>query len=106
MNDKSFSCPVEATISLIGGKYKVIILWYLIDKTLRFHEIQKLVPKATPKMLTQQLRELEHDGLIIRTVYPVIPPKTEYSLSELGISLIPILKSMGDWGRPLYNAHH
>lgn len=97
-NVKTFNCPVEATISLIGGKYKSIILWHLINKTLRFNELQKLVPNATPKMLTQQLRELESDKLIIRTVYPVVPPKTEYSLSEFGKSIVPTLNSMCDWG--------
>lgn len=98
-NLKTFNCPVEATISLIGGKYKAIILFHLINKTLRFNELQKLIPKATPKMLTQQLRELERDGLIIRTVYPVVPPKTEYSLSEFGKSIIPTIDAMCDWGK-------
>lgn len=96
---KEYSCPVEAAIGLIGGKYKTVILWYLIDKTLRFNEFQKLLPNATPKMLTQQLRELESDGLITRVVYPVVPPKTEYSLSEFGKSIVPILNSMCDWGK-------
>lgn len=98
-NKKTYNCPVEATIDLIGGKYKAIILWHLIDKTLRFNEIQKLLPKATSKMLTQQLRELENDGLICRVVYPVVPPKTEYTLSEFGKSLIPIITAMCDWGK-------
>lgn len=97
-NLKTFNCPVEVTISLIGGKYKAIILYHLIDKTFRFNELQKLIAQATPKMLTQQLRELESDGLIIRTVYPVVPPKTEYSLSEFGKSIIPIINAMCDWG--------
>ena len=96
---KKFDCPIEAVISLVGGKYKAIILWHLINKTLRFNELQKLVPAATPKMLTQQLRELENDRLVVRTVYPVVPPKTEYSLSEFGKSMIPILDSMCAWGR-------
>ena len=86
----TFNCPVEATLDLIGGKYKALILWHLIDTTLRFNEIGKLIPQATPKMLTQQLRELENDSLIIRTVYPVVPPKVEYSLSDFGKSIIPI----------------
>lgn len=94
----SFHCPVEATLQLIGGKYKTLILWHLIDETLRFHQLQKLLPQATPKMLTQQLRELEADGLIIRTVYPVMPPKVEYQLSDLGNSLTPVLHAMCDWG--------
>ena len=98
-SEKKFNCSIEATISLIGGKYKAIILWHLIDKTLRFNELQKTIPNATPKMLTQQLRELEADGLLIRKVYPVVPPKTEYSLSEFGRSLSPILAVMCDWGK-------
>ena len=67
---QSFQCPVEATLQLIGGKYKSLILWHLIGKTLRFNELGKLIKSATPKMLTQQLRELENDGLINRVVYP------------------------------------
>ena len=94
----TFSCPVEATLDLIGGKYKALILWHLIDNTLRFNEIGKLIPKATPKMLTQQLRELENDNLVIRKVYPVVPPKVEYSLTDLGHSLKPIMDAMWTWG--------
>lgn len=93
-----FHCPVEATISLIGGKYKAIILWQLIDKTLRYGELSRRVTSATPKMLTQQLRELEDDDLIKRTVYPVVPPKVEYSLTDLGKSIIPVLDAMCNWG--------
>ena len=94
----NYSCPIEATLALIGGKYKTLILWHLKDTILRFNELKKLIPKATPKMLTQQLRELESDGLIIRVVYPVVPPKVEYSLSDIGKSIIPNLDSMCDWG--------
>ncbi|HBF0943926.1 TPA: helix-turn-helix transcriptional regulator [Clostridioides difficile] len=94
----NYSCPIEATLALIGGKYKTLILWHLKDTILRFNELKKLIPKATPKMLTQQLRELESDGLIIRVVYPVVPPKVEYLLSDFGKSIIPILDSMCDWG--------
>ncbi len=94
-----FTCPVEATIQLIGGKYKAIILWHLMNQTLRYSELHKRMPKATDKMLAQQLRELEKDGLIHREVYPVVPPKTEYSLTLLGETLTPILDAMCNWGR-------
>lgn len=90
-------CPVEATLDLIGGKYKALILWHLSEGKLRFSELNRLVT-ATPKMLTQQLRELEDKQLVHREVYPVIPPKVEYSLTELGRSLMPILVAMRDWG--------
>jgi DNA-binding HxlR family transcriptional regulator len=93
-----FSCPVGATLNLIGGKYKSLILWHLVSGTLRFGQIQKLVPQATPKMLTQQLRELENDNLLTRTVYPVVPPKVEYTLTDFGKSLEPILYALYDWG--------
>ena len=92
------NCPVEATLDLIGGKYKALILWHLSDKTLRFSELKRAIKAATPKMLTQQLRELEAQELIHREVFPVIPPRVEYSLTELGHSLMPILVAMRDWG--------
>ena len=93
-----FNCPVVATLDMIGGKYKSLILWHLLDATLRFGELRRLIPRATPKMLTRQLRELEEDKLLVRTVYPVVPPKVEYSLSDLGKSIKPILKAMYEWG--------
>lgn len=93
-----YDCPVAVTINLIGGKYKSLILWHLISKTMRFGELKKLVLQATPKMLTQQLRELEECGLVTRTVYPVVPPKVEYTLTDLGKSIKPILTAMYDWG--------
>lgn len=92
------NCPVEATLELIGGKYKALILWHLSDGKLRFSELRKIITNATPKMLTQQLRELEAHALIHREVFPVIPPKVEYSLTETGRSLLPILVAMRDWG--------
>lgn len=91
-------CPVEATLEMIGGKYKALILWHLSDGKMRFSELKKAIPNATPKMLTQQLRELELHKLIHREVYPVIPPKVEYSLTPNGESLIPVLEAMRDWG--------
>lgn len=91
-------CPVEATLDLIGGKYKALILWHLSRKTMRYSELKNEISKATAKMLTQQLRELEEQMLIHREVYPVVPPKVEYSLTELGFSLMPVLVAMRDWG--------
>ena len=95
------NCPVSATLQLIGGKYKALLLWHLSSGVLRFNELRRLVPEATPKMLTQQLRELERDSLITRTVYPVVPPKVEYALTERVSSLFPILQSMYVWGSRL-----
>lgn len=97
-NVNKYNCPVDATIDLIGGKYKAVILWHLIECKKRFSELKRLIPKATEKMLTQQLRDLERDGLIIRTVYPVVPPKVEYSLSDFGRTIIPVLTAMCSWG--------
>lgn len=96
--DKTNYCPVESTLELIGGKYKALILWHLSENTLRFSELRKAISNATAKMLTQQLRELEAQKLIHREVFPVIPPRVEYSLTELGKSLLPILVAMRDWG--------
>ena len=90
-------CPVETTLSLIGGKYKALILWHLSAGTLRFSQLQKAVT-ATPRMLTLQLRELENDGLISRTVYPEVPPRVEYAMTDLGRSLMPILTALRNWG--------
>ena len=101
--ESNITCPVDATISLIGGKYKSLILRHLSQKTLRFSELKKLIPNATPKMLTQQLRELELNNLITRTVYPVVPPKVEYNLSEFGKSIKPILSAMYNWGEIYLN---
>jgi len=92
------SCPVTTTLSVIGGKWKPIILYIIRDETKRFGEIKRLIPTITQKMLTQQLRELEKDGIVNRKVYPVVPPKVEYSLTDYGRTLIPILNAMAKWG--------
>ena len=91
-------CPVSATLDLIGGKYKALILWHLSENKLRFSQLNKLIPNATAKMLTQQLREMESQNLIHRQVYPVVPPKVEYSITDLGKSLMPVIVAMRDWG--------
>ena len=92
------NCPVEATLELIGGKYKALILWHLSQGILRFSELRQVIKGATPKMLTQQLRELESQQLVHRQGYPVIPPKVEYSLSERGKSLMTVLDQLCVWG--------
>ena len=93
-----YKCPLEATMEIIGGKYKGVIIGHLINKTLRYSELQKLISHATPKMLIQQLKELEADGIINRKLYPVVPPKTEYSLTERGKKLIPAIVELNKWG--------
>ena len=90
---------MEITLAVIGGKYKPLLLYYLeVHKVLRFGQLRQLVTSASKKMLTQQLRELEGDGLVHRKVYKVVPPKVEYSLTERGKGLRPVLKEMGLWG--------
>jgi len=97
--DCSPGCPVEGTLGLIGGKWKGTILYLLSRQTLRFSELHRFMPNATHRMLSMQLRELETESLIVRTVYPVVPPKVEYSLSERGRTLEPILHALKDWGQ-------
>lgn len=99
---KELNCPLEVTLNLIGGKYKILIIYFLINQTLRYSELQRLIPQASPKMLAQQLKELERDNLISRKLYPVVPPKTEYSLTSLGKSLTPIILSIYQWGEKLF----
>jgi len=96
----TINCEKELTLAVIGGKWKLIILWHLgLEGTKRFSELKKLIPHITQKMLTNQLRELEEDQLIFRKVYPVVPPRVEYSLTEHGESLMPVLKMMYNWGK-------
>ncbi|WP_419774278.1 winged helix-turn-helix transcriptional regulator [Halarcobacter sp.] len=91
-------CPVETALDVLAGKWKILILWYLRRDTLRFSELQKMLPRTTEKMLIQKLRELEKDNIVHREVYPVVPPKVEYSLTPYGESLKPILKQLYLWG--------
>jgi len=91
-------CPVEATVDVIGGKWKPMIIYYLLDGKKRFSELQRKLPNVTQRMLTMQLRELEAAGIVHREVYKQIPPKVEYSLTELGMTLKPLLDLMLEWG--------
>ncbi|MGQ9370873.1 winged helix-turn-helix transcriptional regulator [Azospirillum sp. ST 5-10] len=96
--DCSPGCAVEATLGLIDGKWKGVVLYHLFEGTLRFNEIRRRLPSVTQRMLTNQLRELEADGLIVRTVYAEVPPKVEYSLSPRGRSLEPVIRALKAWG--------
>ncbi|CAH0197256.1 winged helix-turn-helix transcriptional regulator [Priestia megaterium] len=98
--NKEFNCEKELTLAIIGGKWKMLILWHLgREGTKRFGELKSLIPDITPRMLVNQLRELEEDLIVNRKVYPVVPPKVEYSLTKEGESLMPILTAMYDWGK-------
>ena len=97
-NNNHCCCPIEATLDVIGGKWKPMILCLLANNTLRYNKIQQLIPDVSPKMLTKQLRELEDDGLISRKVYPEIPPKVEYTITDFGRTVLPVLKTLLDWG--------
>ena len=94
-----YRCTVEVTLGAIGGKWKAVILWHLSHKTLRFSQLRRRLPGITQKMLTQQLRELERDGLLHREVFAEVPPRVEYSLTELGRTLRPLLSLMCEWGK-------
>lgn len=97
---KTFNCEKELTLTIIGGKWKMLIMWHLgKEGTKRFGELKSMMPGITQRMLVSQLRELEEDQIVHRKVYPVVPPKVEYSLTEHGRSLMPILESMDEWGR-------
>jgi DNA-binding HxlR family transcriptional regulator len=97
--DKEYTCGIDVTLAVVGGKWKASILWHLARETMRFSDLQRQFSDTTRKMLTQQLRELEADGLVHREVYPQVPPKVEYSLTLKGKSIYPILQQMCDWGK-------
>ena len=107
MNDEDDTpyCPVEKTLSLIGGKYKALILWRLMEGPMRFSQLARIVTGATPRTLTRQLRELEEDHLVHRHVYAEVPVRVEYSLTPQGESIYPILASMYRWGSGYLKAH-
>lgn len=92
------ACPVATTVSLIGSKWKLLIMRNLLARPWRFNELKRSLEGISQKVLTDSLRSMEEDGIIVRTVYPEIPPRVEYALSELGESMRPIIKSMEDWG--------
>ncbi len=91
-------CPIETLVHVLNGKWKPMILWHLIESTKRFNDLEKLIPDVSQKMLTQHLRDLEREGIVDRKVYPTVPPKVEYSLSEYGQTLIPVAEVMCAWG--------
>lgn len=95
---QEFICEFDYTLSLIGGKWKGLVLWHLQSETKRYNEIKKELGTITQKMLTQTLRNLEEDKLITRKVYPVVPPKVEYTITERGSKLIPIFSQLIEWG--------
>jgi DNA-binding HxlR family transcriptional regulator len=94
-------CPVKTAIDVLGGRWKPLIVYYLRSGTKRFGELRRLIPDATQQMLTQQLRQLETDGVVNRVVYPVVPPKVEYTLTDLGQALEPVLDLLEQWGNRL-----
>jgi len=103
---REYYCTVELTLNIIGGKWKPIILYHLGNGgTRRFGELKKAMPNITQKMLTQQLRELEHDGLVHRKVYAEVPPRVEYSLTEFGLTILPVLQSLSQWGNKYENKY-
>jgi DNA-binding HxlR family transcriptional regulator len=99
MGDEQFKRSVEMTLKVIGGKWKLVILCHLTDGVKRFGELKREMPDITQKMLTQQLRELEHDGIIDRKVYTQVPPKVEYSLTDYGQTIKGVLDVMSEWGQ-------
>ena len=99
MNGRSFTCAMDLTMSYIGGKWKTVVLWYLRKAPKRFSELKKLVPGISEKMLSLQLREMESDGILKRTVFPEVPPRVEYELTAEGKTLIPALEAIAEWGR-------
>ncbi len=96
--DSKSGCAVEVTLSVIGGLWKPVILFHLLEEKKRFMELTRLLPNTTQRMLTLQLRELEADGIVARHVYPQVPPKVEYELTAFGRTLAPVLISLREWG--------
>jgi DNA-binding HxlR family transcriptional regulator len=104
LEGKTFHCAMDITMSHIGGKWKTVVLWYLRNQTLRFGELKKRIPDITEKMLSLQLKALEEDGLLKREVFAEVPLRVEYSLTDFGRTLIPVLDEIAKWGRELASA--
>ena len=98
MKDLEIRCPVSRTLKVIGGKWKPLIIYHLNGGDQRNGQLRRAIPEITQKMLTQQLRELEQDGLVEREVFPVVPPRVDYRLTNLGTSVLPVLDAMAAWG--------
>ena len=101
LNGEIHHCALDVTMRFIGGKWKTVVLWYLKKEKKRFSELKKLIPDITEKMLSLQLKALEEDGIVSRTVYPEVPPRVEYELTEFGKTMIPMLEAIALWGREL-----
>ena len=101
LEGKEYHCAMDITMHYIGGKWKTVVLWYLRKEKKRFSELRRLIPNITEKMLSLQLKDLERDGIVGRKIYPEVPPKVEYFLTDFGKSLIPMLDEIALWGRNL-----
>lgn len=105
MNGETYFCAVDLAMSHIGGKWKAIVLWYLRKDAKRFGELKKLIPAISEKMLSLQLRELESDGIVKRSIFPEVPPRVEYELTPEGKTLLPVLEAIALWGREKAKRH-
>jgi DNA-binding HxlR family transcriptional regulator len=101
LRGSTYHCAMDVTMDFIGGKWKTVVLWYLRNKTMRFGEIRKQIPDITEKMLSLQLKALEDDGILRREVFPEVPLRVEYSLTDFGKTLVPVLEAIAKWGREL-----
>jgi DNA-binding HxlR family transcriptional regulator len=101
LEGKEYHCAMDITMDYIGGKWKTVVLWYLRKDKKRFSELRKLIPNITEKMLSLQLKDLEKDGIVGRKIYPEVPPRVEYFLTDFGKTLIPMLDEIAKWGRSL-----
>lgn len=105
MDGRLYHCALDVTMDYIGGKWKTIVLWYLRKEAKRFSELRKLIPAITEKMLSMQLRQLEMDGIVRRKVFAEVPPRVEYSLTDEGRTLLPVLEAIAKWGRAMGEKH-